>query len=121
MKNINKFIIEKLHLNKNLVTHERELLGKVEDIIIKYLSENYWFSFYRDEYEIISKEDPDDSSLNVFLRYPKGLEDYCKKNRIKFDGIGFNIAEKIKELLKVDWYWSLNKEENLFEFSDSII
>lgn len=118
MKKINKYIIEKLHLNKNLVSPDEELINKVKDIIIKYLEEHNWFDCYMDDFSVTPRESVSENGrkdLRVYLYYPEELS-----KRISIDKIGVDLAVTIKKELHVDWEWMLNGDNCYLLFTNGI-
>lgn len=119
MKTIDNYILEKLHLNKDIkISSDLSLLDKVEDVLINYLKRNNWFDTNQYDWEITKKENTGDKNLHVFLKYPKELP---SKIDYKLNSFRFNLTVEINNKLKVDWYSSVDKENNKIEFTDNII
>ena len=116
--NLNEYIYEKLHLNKDIKISDLSLLDKVEDVLINYLKRNNWFDTNHYDWEITKKEDTGNKNLYVFLKYPKELPN---KIDYKLDSFRFNLTVEINKKLKVDWYSTVHKDDNKIEFSDNII
>ena len=118
MKLLNLYITEKLHLNKNLVSPDEELINKVKDIIIKYLEEHNWFDCYMDDFSVTPRESVSENGrkdLRVYLYYPQELS-----KRISINRMGVDLAVTIKKELHVDWEWSSSKDNCYLLFTNGI-
>ena len=103
MKDLNKYVTEKLRINKNTkLPSDPSNLGKVEDIIIDYLRQHTYFGCNRNDFEIVKKQDTGNENLYVFLKYKdKHFEKWYKL-------AGKQITEIIEKEIGGNWYWDLN-------------
>lgn len=121
MININEYIIEKLHINKNSkyqlesdIESDINNLGRIEDIILDYLKEHNYFGYNHNDFNISKKQDPGNQKLYVFLIYKKkDFYNIAKK-------VGKEITNIIKDKLPGKWYWALNYIDAII-FSDTYI
>lgn len=119
MININEYIIEKLHINKNSKYQpepESDInnLGRIEDIIIDYLKEHKYFGYNHYDFDISKKQDTGNQNLYVFLIYKQ--KDFYKNAKM----VGKEITNIIEDKLSGKWYWGLNYIDAII-FSDTYI
>jgi hypothetical protein len=57
MININNYIIEKLHINKNIKLPGEEMLQKIQNLVIKWFDEHYNYTGFEKDFKITKNLD----------------------------------------------------------------
>ena len=108
MKELNKYIFEKLKINKE--TNSNKSFDKIKKFIKDYLEDHSWF-------------DLDENQFNIELLKYGGISLEFPANSAPaslIETIGLDICTQIDKQLHLDYYWSADKENNTLTFSDSM-
>ena len=107
MKNLNKYIFEKLSINKDTKIIDSELFEEVKWIIIYWIRNNLRCNISDCEIKMIKEKE-------FSLTLPNSQNDLI--------GIGTALCTEInKKQKKEEFYWSADKENNRLLFGTDII
>ena len=100
-------IIEKLKINKE--TNSNKSFDKIKTLIKDWLEDHSWFDLDEDQFNIEALKDG-----GISLEFPSN------SNPVSLiEKIGLSICTQINKQLHLDYYWSVDKENNKLTFSDN--
>ena len=110
MKEIDKYIIEKLHLNKDIKVFDWKSFHWIKSIIVDYLDEHSWFDTPRSKFDFYKEDN------NIIFEIPNDRN--CNALPL-IKSIGKELIELINDKIEQEIYYSI--EDNKIYFSFDII
>lgn len=108
MNNLKEYITEKLKINKE--TNSNKSFDKIKSLIKDWLEDHSWFDLDEDQFNIEALKDG-----GISLEFPSNSNPASL-----IEKIGLSICTQINKQLHLDYYWSVDKENNKLTFSDNI-